>query len=319
MNDDFLKLASHDKYYKALVDLIKSRTSGKVGPNDIKKMIECTLNKKLTSAQALDYLASKIKKEKISEEYITARNNARVNDVLKYVGAFKNIKTYMDIGCGDGSTTSEIGKTVFKLDKENIIGIDVESWAGHDHADAVVDSITFRQIETPGIFPVETDSVDAVTINMVLHHIPDDVLTQTMSELYRCLTVGGVIFLREHDSPNHMVDSLINIEHGLFEVSLEQLSSGDKFQKTYYGRYKPRRDWVELFEAFGYTQVGAAVTRTTGTRPFIAIFQKNSKHSNIVNMTASELRMHARTTGINTTSALPAEGVKRAIIAGRRK
>jgi hypothetical protein len=97
------------------------------------------------------------------------------------------------------------------------------------------------------------------------------------------------------------------------------LSSGDTFQKTYYGRYKPRRDWINLFEAFGYTQVGDVVTRTTGTRPFTAMFQKNGKRDTIGDMTATELRIHARTTGIKTTAGIPAEGVKRAIIAGRRQ
>ena len=325
MDGDFEKLASHDKYYKPLMDLLKSRTSGSVAPKDISKVVESVIAGKLNTAQALNEIAKKAptpdKKKGISAEYDAARKHARIRDIEKFTGLFRksDVKTYLDIGCGDGSITSAIGGALFKLKKENIIGVDVDAWAGHDHASAVVDSITFRKIEKPGVLPVETNSIDVITVNMVLHHIPDDALGQTMSEIRRCLKPTGTIFLRDHDSPNHMVDSLINIEHGLFEVALEQLSTGEHFQKTYYGRYKPRRDWIDLFGAFGFTSIGDAIIRNEKTRPFTIAFVRDEKKNAIPDMNASELRTTARNMGIRATSSQPVAAVKRAIMSGRRK
>lgn len=327
MEGDFEKLALHDKYYKPLIDLLKSRTDGKISPRDISKIIENVVEKKLNSAQALDALAAIVSKQheekkRGSNEYEAARKQARIRDIQKFSGLFDviSIDTYLDVGCGDGTITAAIGQTLFKLDKENIIGIDVESWAGHEHASSVDESITFRKIEEPGVFPVESNSIDVITVNMVLHHIPDDALEQTMSEIHRCLKKQGIIFFRDHDSPNHMVDSLINIEHGIFEVALEQLSTGDEFQKTYYGRYKPKRDWVDLFEVFGFSPVGDPIIRKDKTRPFTVAFQKTyTQQSTITKMNASELRTLARSKGIKVTGSLSAAAVKRAIMSGRRK
>lgn len=324
MEGDFEKLASHDKYYKSLIDLLKSRTHGKVVSSDIMKTIENVIAKKMTSKQVLDYLASKVTPEnKRDDKYDKARKQARIRDIENYIGLLdkEKIETYLDIGCGDGKITSAIGHVLFGLEKKSIIGIDIESWAGHEHASSVDDSITFRKIAKPGVFPVESGTIDVITINMVLHHIPEQVFEQTMLEIHRCLKAGGTIFLREHDSPNHMVDSLINIEHGIFEVVLEQLSSGEKFQKSYYGKYKPRRDWVDMFIAFGFTPLGGIVARTDKTRPFTVAFQKSNKSGDrgILDKNASELRAAARNMGLKASNSLPVAAVKRAIVAGRRK
>jgi 2-polyprenyl-3-methyl-5-hydroxy-6-metoxy-1,4-benzoquinol methylase len=327
MQGDFEKLASHDKYYKPLIDLLKSRTSGKIGNNDISMAVAQVISKKMDSAQTLDFLASVVSKnsgdkKRGNDEYEVARKQARIRDIEKYSALIdkNSIDTYLDVGCGDGSITAAIGHSLFKLKKDNIIGIDVDEWAGHEHASSVDDSITFRKIETPGVFPVESHVIDIMTINMVLHHVPYEAMEQTMSEIVRCLKPTGTIFLRDHDSPNHMVDSLINIEHGIFEVALEQLSTGDKFQSTYYGKYRPMRDWVDLFGAFGFSPIGNAIVRKDKTRPFTVAFQKTKlDKNNITNMNASELRSYARNTGIIVQNSLPVNGVKRAIMAGRRK
>jgi 2-polyprenyl-3-methyl-5-hydroxy-6-metoxy-1,4-benzoquinol methylase len=327
MQGDFEKLASHDKYYKHLLDLLKSRTIGKINYQTITKVIGNVISKKMNSVQALDFLASSVskntdEKKRGNGEYEVARKRARIKDIENFTGLFdkNSIKTYLDIGCGDGSLTSAIGHTLFKLKKENIIGVDVDIWAGHKHASTVDDLITFRKIEKPGVFNVDSNSIDVITINMVLHHITNDVLEQTMSEIARCLKQNGTIFFRDHDSPNHMFDGLINIEHGIFAVALEQLQTGATFQKTYYGEYRPIIHWIDLFRSFGFKQIGDTVVRKTGTRPFTVAFQKTkSNNDTITNMNVSELRSHARNMGIKEYSSLSSAGVKRAIVSGRRK
>jgi hypothetical protein len=152
----------------------------------------------------------------------------------------------------------------------------------------------------------------------VLHHMTDDIIIAIMEELRRITTDDAIVILREHDSPNHMMDSLINIEHGLFEVSIEKLTTGAEFQKNYYGKYKHKRDWIMNFNLNGFDAIGDSVSNTVGTRPFYQAFRKNTKRQVIVSKTIPELRTTARRLGIKLNSKHGADGIKRAIISGRR-
>ena len=318
MDGDFEKLIGHDKYKDTLIDFITFRCFGKLNKTDVVAMAQQIRAGKMSSSDALSLISDKIPAQKRNDEYNAARSQARINDIAKYEGLMQDVKTYLDVGCGDGTITAAIGKHL-RLKKDAIIGVDVDAWAGHSHGDETSQDIDFRPIKTSGTIPVESNTIDFVTANMVFHHIPDDDLIKTLDDINRCMKDGAILFLREHDSPNHMIDSLVNIEHGIFEVAIEKLSDVKKFQESYFGRYKSSRDWIQLLSMFGFEQIGDIIARPKGTRPFIAAFRKNKNAELLTQMTTANTRFIARNMGIKSTSSLSSNAVKRAIVQGRRK
>lgn len=320
MDGDFERLVNHSSNYKKMVsDYLTWRTHGLLKDNDVIDIIDKVTSGKMSTAAILDHIAAGIPEQKNNAEYENARNSSRIGDIKKYETAIKgNVTKYMDIGCGNGTITAAIG-SYLGLKKENIIGVDVEQWAGHTHASEVSKEITFRPIKTAGELPIESNSIDFVSANMVFHHIDDDILMKTMNDIRRCMKDDGLFFLREHDSPNKMIDGLINIEHGLFQVALEKKSSAAEFQSTYYGKYKPMRDWINFMALYGFDIVGEPIARKVGTRAFIALFRKIRDAKTIDDMPVTSARIIARNMGIKSAGSLPGYDVKRAIVSGRRK
>lgn len=323
MNSDFEKLASHKQYKTILLDFLTLKLRKAVNQKQVEQIVNDLEVGKLTSADALDKLRGDGNESKIDKAqqstWDAARGKARIREMRAFDGLINkdNIGTYLDLGCGNGAITAAIGTELFGLKKEHIIGTDINTWAGHMHAQEVSDKITFLPMRTSSDIPIEANTIDVLTAFMMLHHVKDDDLSKLIQEIYRVTTDDAIIILREHDSPNHMVDSLINIEHGLFEVAIEKLTTGAQFQQNYYGKYKSKRDWVMVFNQFGFDAVGQSIDLKTPTRPFFQIFKKNGKKS-IDIKTIPELRTMARQLGIKLKHNFDTDGIKRAIISGRR-
>lgn len=325
MDGDFEKLVRHKQYSTILFNFLKLRLRESIGEKDIQQCMDDVETGKLTSASVLDKLRSlsSEREKKMSEEDVKtwniSRGAARVREMRAFDGVFdkKNITRYLDIGCGNGAITEAIGINILGLKKEQIIGTDIETWAGHTHIKETSDKITFKPMVGKSKLPVESNSVNVVTIFMMMHHVNEEDLLELMQEIYRVATDNAVIILRDHDSPNNMVDSLINIEHGIFEVIIEKLTTGAEFQKNYYGKYKSKRDWIMNFDQCGFDTFGQSININRPTRPFYQVFKKNHKKP-IGTKTIPELRTTARQLGIKLKGNFDTEGIKRAIISGRR-
>jgi SAM-dependent methyltransferase len=300
MNDDFAKLASHKIHENILAGFLAYRVP-KASKAQIFDILDRCAKKKLTTAVALDELGDinarsiDIKKpDRGDSSYSENRINARIRDIEPFEQQLRaaKITQYLDIGCGNGSITAAIGAHL-KLTPENIFGADIATWAGHDHKQESLPGFTFKTVDTT-LRAVSTSSKDTslhiassgysidlpsgsiqfISLLMVLHHIKDELLPAVFGEIARLLSPSGLVLLREHDSPNEMVDSLINIEHGVFEVVLEGLTSGDSFGKNYYGKYRTKREWRVLFALYGFSHVGT--TKHYGyTRGYYSLFQHN--------------------------------------------
>jgi SAM-dependent methyltransferase len=256
-----------------------------------------------------------------SAEIDKARIGARIRDLQAFSGFISSvrIRRYLDFGCGNGVITAGIG-ALLGLEKDGIIGTDVSQWAGHSHAAETSRDITFIPLGDSQKLDLADASIDLITIFMVLHHVPTDDLSVTMAEIARVLSPDGLVIIREHDSPNEYVDRLINIEHALFETIIEGLVPIPDFQRNYRATYKPRRDWTELFAAYGFVTVGTPVIKSAPTRPFYQAFRRQTGATTIDMKTTTDLMADVRRLGIPVAKSTKTsdDQLKRAILAGRR-
>jgi ubiquinone/menaquinone biosynthesis C-methylase UbiE len=264
MDGDLEMVMGHKEYRKRLVDHIIYRLKFHIPKARISELIE----EHKTTVGFLNAVAGEIDAVKSSPEADAARGKSRIRDLAKL--DLGSPKSYLDIGCADGNTTAAVGK-MFKLSKANIHGADVAGWAGREVK--ISDDITFHPMDDPEKIPMETASVDVVSAFMVLHHIPN--LKSTLSEIRRVLKPGGIFILREHDCPNKYIRSIINLEHAIFEVGIEQASDAATFNKSYYGEYMSKLQWSKMLMAAGFTPKTKTIAFTkTIIRPYYQIMKR---------------------------------------------
>jgi ubiquinone/menaquinone biosynthesis C-methylase UbiE len=338
MNNDFAKLAAHETHVKILARYIQYRVP-KATKEQIDDILDRCLKKKLTSAVALNELCDinargsmvvarnpTISKEKSDHTYEENRVAARICDLEPFEQQLKDAKitSYLDIGCGNGTITAALGSH-FGLKPDKIYGADIPNWAGHEHKQESAPGFTFKTIDIASdtySIPMESGSCQLVSLLMVLHHVKDDILPLMFREVSRILAPGGLVLVREHDSPNEMVDSLINIEHGIFEVVLEELTDGESFGKNYYGKYRTKREWRSMFANFGFTHL--ATTKHSGaTRGYYSLFKRsNSAIPPIDSKETPELIKDVQAIGASPAMIKAArnnEDLKKLIVGGRRE
>lgn len=121
------------------------------------------------------------------------RNSERVTHLLKVLEPNKDIKSLVDIGCGNGEITTEIAQA-YKI--ETIYGVDV-----YPDSESKNSSLIYKQVKDNKI-DIPDKSIDLITCYMSIHHFED--FNKMMSEICRIIKPGGYLFFREHDvSPNN--------------------------------------------------------------------------------------------------------------------
>lgn len=288
MEGDFAKLGEHQEHKQTLIKFLQYRIP-KATRVQIIDIIDRCIKKKLSSSGALDELGAIESAGETavvqrgttsqSDDYEMNRVAARIRDLtpMNHILTGSVTNNYLDIGCGNGAITRGLGKH-FGLSEDRIHGADIASWAGHDHQNEALPGFTFKTISvgTSAAPKYEIDlpngSCSLISMLMVLHHIHSDQMSMMFAELRRLVSPGGLILIREHDSPNPMIDALINIEHGVFEVALEKLTTGPKFTANYFGQYRTKREWRRMFEYYGFVHL--MTTEHHGqTRGYYSLFQ----------------------------------------------
>lgn len=189
----------------------------------------------------------RFRKEILSREKKENDDISRSKTRVKHISSFYHSKpqSYLDLGGGDGSITSAIGRH-FDLKKENIICADVESW--YDIYDKKYDCtyVTINENE----LPFNSEEFSLVTCFQSLHHMKN--LENRLKDIHRILKKGGTIIIREHDCVDDNMRMLIDIEHCIFELVLKD---NQKFVNEYYANYKSKYQWTNMFRTLGFKYI----------------------------------------------------------------
>lgn len=134
----------------------------------------------------------------------------------------------LDVGCGHGYITHHLSALL----GSRVVGIDLAPKAEAPINYQQFDSVTF---------PVASESVDAILLCYVLHHVQD--MGAVMSELRRVLTGGGVVVVYE-DIPETWWDRLVCAIH-------------DRKWRRRTGtcRFRVTDEWEAVFSSAGFTTI----------------------------------------------------------------
>lgn len=184
-----------------------------------------------------------------------SRDNMHAEMYYNYITEVTDIDVnsrYLDVGCGDGYKTGIIGNKL-GLSSTNIYGADVPNWGHYDETERN-SNITFNFI-LAGKLPYDDNYFDIISAFMVLHHIEE--LEETLKEIHRCLTPGGIFVVREHDTVDDIDWMLNDIEHGIYTVALQHKCSANwrPFPSGYYAKYYAMLEWEVIMDRFGFELV----------------------------------------------------------------
>jgi len=188
-------------------------------------------------------------KELYSEAIAISKAKGLVNR-LKYSKKIKEKKfnCVLDFGGGDGNIVHNVGK-LLNLKKENVYVSDITSWSGIDWESKMNKNVIH-------VYPDKLNEVkrkfDLIIVSHVLHHIKDDKLQEYISTFYKLLNPKGIILLKEHNCYENEDKKkyLIDLEHMLYDTVLSQSMTYSVYMKTYYSKFRGKRDWEKLFSKF---------------------------------------------------------------------
>lgn len=169
--------------------------------------------------------------------------------VVKDLLSDYDIKTVLDVGTGDGAKIYDINKQL-NLPIENVKCIDVEGEAYYNENEIIQASkrCTFQKYDGITI-PFADNSFDLVTILMVLHHVPE--LTNIIAEIKRVVTIGGCVFIKEHDANENTI-SYLHVLHWMY-CWKKLVSTTDAI--NLYQNYMSADTIAKLFEQAGFKSI----------------------------------------------------------------
>lgn len=222
---------------------------------------------------------------KNKEKEIYDRSLSRIKDLNEFFNSKyiknKDIKLseyrYLDFGGGDGQLCSSISK-LLNLKKENSICMDIASWYGHER-DNTYDNIRFEFINSNLINGIKNEELNLITCFMVLHHIKH--YDSILNEFFRILRKGGILIIREHDCEDYLDNMLIDVEHSLFETTIERKTDIEnlKFLNSYEANYFTKKELNEIIVKKGFKDITSDINRNLynirgPTRYYYSIFIK---------------------------------------------
>jgi len=166
-------------------------------------------DKDISDAKIYELIKKKFNSDgklRVFDNSYTQRGNYRASDyirILKTVQTKESIKTYLDIGIGDGEITNETAKILSKLFKTSSFGIDIVDARNNKNG-----SYVFKKYDGVAI---PFSGFDLVTMSMILHHI--EKLDEFVINLYKCMNVGGIVIVRDHDITNNLDLNLVILQH----------------------------------------------------------------------------------------------------------
>jgi ubiquinone/menaquinone biosynthesis C-methylase UbiE len=215
-----------------------------------------------------------------------------------------SIRSYFDLGCGNGLITARIG-SYFHLEKDSIFGGDIFNsqnqqitFVSIDQNQSIIDLSIKNKIKNRNLFvflPVGDQSVNLITCLVTLHHIPK--LDNILKELARIIQPDGYLIIREHDCKleRSILTKYLHFIHAIMIIGrigefsndylvnknevltwFEQKKKIIKYTKSI--QYKTRQEWQNKFESIGFNLLATFdydLNKTTNPqRLFYAVYKR---------------------------------------------
>jgi SAM-dependent methyltransferase len=136
----------------------------------------------------------------------------------------------------------------------------------------------FSNVRNNDISEIPEESVDLVTLNMGLHHLHQEDVSEFLKIVKKILRPGGVFIVREHDARPDLIP-ILDLAHSVFNVvtgvTLEN-------ERTEIRAFRSVKDWCKILEGAGFQNVFMyGLEKTDPTEDYMLTFIKppNSKTS----------------------------------------
>jgi ubiquinone/menaquinone biosynthesis C-methylase UbiE/DNA-directed RNA polymerase subunit E'/Rpb7 len=256
----FKNVYNKGKSTKAYITFVKTFKKGFQGynvgrlPEKILDELNIIINKQnKTDNEIYHWLNNKMNKEVYSKYGINnnERGEYRANEINNLLQAinFTPAKLF-DFGAGNVSITYSLSN-ILNLSKNDVYITDIkqpDNTYGFNFIKSDPDNYKINMLD---------NSADLITCLMVLHHVKDP--EKTIEELYRILSPGGYLLIREHDNEDtndYLVEAL-DMLHGFYEAVWnfpEKLENPD-FPNKYYSNYKSNDEWSNMITRNGFTHI----------------------------------------------------------------
>jgi len=199
-------------------------------------------------------------------EYRAAKRLEAIVKIFDELHIDNNFNRYLDIGSDDCMIPGRIAKYL-ELSKKDAFGSDITN-------KCISKDITFIKL-TPFVHSKlytqdNIDSFDLVTAFQSLHHIEDrDFRLEEISNI--CMK-DAVFILREHDAVSNLLKMIIDIEHALYDIVIDEMEY-EEFVDSYYASYMNRDQLKDLLEKFGFKNIYEDDNKTI-TNIYYSVFIK---------------------------------------------
>lgn len=219
-------------------------------PSIVKTLIYDIKNKKIKDKKVYEIITSKVSGIKITEEQKIKRAKNKAENFV-YILPQNTYNSYLDVGASDCSITEQLG-ILLKVPEKNVYGIDIKSWSGKDNEKITSQTRCNFQTYDGVNIPDFGIKFELVSLFQVMHHVPVNQRKKLIQNISNVMTKNGILLLREHNCKSKEDSMLIDVEHGIWDNSVNKV---DGFFETYYGEYGSTEYWTSLFSSCGFLLV----------------------------------------------------------------
>jgi ubiquinone/menaquinone biosynthesis C-methylase UbiE len=177
--------------------------------------------------------------------------------------------SYLDFGGGDGEIAAAIAN-VMNLAKSQVFVSDIKDWFGNIQQNRYTEQVTYRYLKRTRL-PFKRESMSFVSAFQVLHHLQN--YKKSISEIHRVLKKGGIFLIREHDCRSVEDSVIIDLEHSVREMVLNDQSP--MYLHRYFAKYLSKEELSATLQEMGFKRVELEYADPRGpTRQYYTVWEK---------------------------------------------
>lgn len=219
------------------------------------KIAKITAYKTLSMSEKLSRIDAILMEYGLKHPIPSDRQNFIFERVSKYMHSHLKLgpqTRILDIGGGNGNFLSYLGET-YNIPKNNLVCLeqryDTATAAFHYPFDNA--NITYAFWDDPETLK-NIGEFDIIICMVVLHHIPDVIINDTiMPFIDSHIVPGGYLLIKEHDARSPQTVQYINWEHHLYYLlEFEHLLTSkeiDAYLSGFVSNYKSAGEFVDIF------------------------------------------------------------------------